>query len=64
MALVVERQDPETGERAILAVARLSKPHQTAEAEFAMLVSDAFQGRGLGGELLRRLVQIGRDEKL
>ncbi len=64
MALVVERKDPKTGERAILAIGRLSKLHQTAEAEFAILVSDAFQGHGFGGELLRRLVQIGRDEKL
>jgi acetyltransferase len=64
MALVVERKDPNTNERAILAVGRLSKVHQTAEAEFAILVSDAHQGHGFGGELLRRLVQIGRDEKL
>jgi acetyltransferase len=64
MALVVERKDPGTNERAILAVGRLSKVHQTAEAEFAILVSDAHQGHGFGGELLRRLVQIGRDEKL
>jgi acetyltransferase len=64
MALVVERKDPNTGERAILAIGRLSKLHQTAEAEFAILVSDAYQGHGFGVELLRRLVQIGRDEKL
>jgi len=64
MALVVERKDPQTGERAILAIGRLSKVHQTAEAEFAILVSDAYQGHGFGVELLRRLVQIGRDEKL
>jgi len=64
MALVVERKDPKTGERAILAIGRLSKVHQTAEAEFAILVSDAYQGHGFGGELLRRLVEIGRDEKL
>ena len=64
MALVVERKDPNTGKHAILAIGRLSKVHQTAEAEFAILVSDAYQGHGFGGELLRRLVQIGRDEKL
>jgi len=64
MALVVERKDPATGERAILAIGRLSKLHQTPEAEFAILVSDAYQGHGFGGELLQRLVQIGRDEKL
>ena len=64
MALVVESKDPKTDERAILAIGRLSKLHQTAEAEFAILVNDANQGHGFGGELLRRLVQIGRDEKL
>ena len=64
MALVVERLDPKTGEHAILAIGRLSKLHQTAEAEFAILVSDAYQGHGFGGELLHRLVGIGRDEKL
>jgi acetyltransferase len=31
-------------------------------AEFAILVSDAWQHRGLGKELLRRLVAIGRSE--
>ncbi len=64
MALVVERTDAKTGERAILAIGRLSKLHQSAEAEFAILVSDAYHGHGFGGELLRRLVQVGRDEKL
>ncbi len=31
---------------------------------FALLVADEYQRRGIGTELLRRLVQIGRDEKL
>jgi acetyltransferase len=64
MALVVEYQNPETGVSEILAVGRLSKLHGINEAEFAMLVSDPYQKQGLGTELLRRLVQIGRDEKL
>ena len=29
-----------------------------------MLISDRWQGLGLGTELLKRLVQVGRDEKL
>ena len=33
-------------------------------AEFAILVTDQFQRRGLGSELLRRLIQVGRDESL
>ena len=64
MALVVDRKDPQSGEHSILAVGRLSRLHMAPEAEFAILVSDAHQRRGFGSELLRRLVQIGHDEKL
>jgi acetyltransferase len=64
MALVAERRNPETGESEILAVGRLSKIHGTTEAEVAVLVSDQWQGRGLGRELLARLLMVGADEKL
>jgi len=64
LALVVERYNPQTDERRILAVGRLIKLHRMNEAEFALLVSDQFQGQGLGTELLRRLIQVGRDEHL
>jgi len=64
MALVAERMHPQTGERDILGVGRLSKLHGTDEAEFPILIGDQFQRHGLGTELLRRLVGIGRDEKL
>lgn len=64
IALVTELKDPETGEPEILAVGRLSRIHGTQDAEFSMLVSDRVQCQGLGTELLRRLIQIGRDEHL
>jgi acetyltransferase len=64
MALVVEHPDEESGEPEIVAVGRLTKQFGTEEAEFAMLVLDAYQREGLGTELLRRLVEIGRDEGL
>jgi acetyltransferase len=64
MVLVADRQDPETSEHRILAVARLSKLHGTNQAEFALIVSDSYQQRGLGTELLRRMLQIGQEEKL
>jgi acetyltransferase len=64
MALVILKQDPQTLQQEILAVGRLSKVHGTGVAEFAILVSDLWQGRGLGRELLTRLVEIGRKEKL
>ena len=52
MALVAERRNPETGESEILGVGRLMKIHGTREAEVAVLISDKWQGRGLGKELL------------
>ncbi len=64
MALVGERKDPKTGEREILGVGRLSKLHADNEAEVAVLISDKYQGKGLGTELLRRIVQIARNEKI
>ena len=48
----------------ILGVGRLTKEHGIDEAEFAILVSDAWQGKGLGSELLRTLVQVGRQENV
>jgi acetyltransferase len=64
MALVAVRRNPETGESDILGVSRLVKILGTREAEVAVLVSDQWQGRGLGKELLGRLVTIGANEKL
>jgi acetyltransferase len=64
MALVVERDDPETGARAIIGVGRLIKLAGRNEAEWAILVSDAYQGQGIGSELLRRLIVVARDEHL
>ena len=64
MALVVERRDPETGHPEILGVGRLSRLHRVNEAEFALLVSDQWQGHGLGSHLLHALVRVARDEKL
>ncbi|MEO1349998.1 MAG: bifunctional acetate--CoA ligase family protein/GNAT family N-acetyltransferase [Cyanobacteria bacterium J06635_15] len=64
MALVADYDNPETGHREILAVGRLSKLHDTNEAEFAMLVADPAQRLGLGTELLERLIGIARGEGL
>lgn len=64
IALVAQRTDAATGERKIVAVGRLNKLHAGNEAEVAVLVSDQYQRLGLGNELLRRVVQIARDEKL
>ena len=58
MALVVEQKLPSSAVPAILGVARLTKLHGTESAEFAMLISDAWQGHGLGTNLLQTLVRV------
>ena len=58
MALVAERQG------GIVGVARLTRILGSNDAEVAVLVTDQFHGRGLGKELLARLVIVGGDEKL
>jgi acetyltransferase len=64
IALVAEAHDAHTGAREVLGVGRLGKINGTNDAEFALLVADRAQGKGLGTELLRRLIAIGRDEHL
>jgi acetyltransferase len=60
--LVAEHRGPQGSE--IAAVARLSKLPGGDEGEFAMLVSDQWQNRGLGTQLLRTLLGVARDENL
>ncbi len=64
IALVAEKTDAKTHRAEIIGVGRLSKIPGTNESEVAIVVADQFQRQGLGMELLRRLVKIGRDEKL
>jgi acetyltransferase len=64
MALVAERQDPVTGMGEILGVGRLTKVHGRPEAEFAIVIHDEAQGKGLGCELLSRLKDVARDERV
>ncbi len=64
IGLVIVRKDQITGEQEILAVGRLIKVPGLKDGEFALLVSDNWHHRGLGIELLKRLVEIGREEKM
>jgi acetyltransferase len=64
MALVAElpNQDHSPGE--IIAVARVIKSPLQNEGEVAAVVSDSFHRKGIGRELVNRLVAFGKDEKL
>jgi acetyltransferase len=64
IALVVDYKNPRTRRHEILGVGRLSKLHGLNEAEWAIVISDQWQGHGLGTKLLRLLAEIGRKEKL
>lgn len=65
LALIAELARPnEKGERDIIAVGRLNKIPHTNDGEFALLVGDQWQNQGLGSELLRTIVEVGRGEGL
>jgi acetyltransferase len=64
LALVADHVDPYNGQTEIMAVGRTTKIPGTEDAEFAILVADAFQRRGLGAELLRRLMAVAKQEKI
>jgi acetyltransferase len=64
MGLVADRKSSENGEHEILGVGRLTKVPATDEAQFAVLIADPVQRSGLGTELVRRLLDIGRQEKI
>jgi acetyltransferase len=64
ITLVAEKHDPQSKESSILAAARMSKMHGMNEARFTVLVSDLSHGMGLGSQLVKRLVDVGRAEKL
>lgn len=65
MVLVAEKENPQTGEPQIIAVARLNQvqPETKSEAELAVLVSDGYQKNGLGSEMIGRLIQFAQSKK-
>jgi acetyltransferase len=64
ITLVAEQHDPGMGQGMIRGAARLSKLHGLNEARFSVLISDCCQGQGIGSELVRRIVEVSREEKL
>jgi acetyltransferase len=64
MALVADRLDVHTGRHELLGVGRLARQVQKEDAELGIVVADRYQGAGLGTELLRRLLQVARTEKI
>jgi acetyltransferase len=63
IALLAETTN-EDEEQDLMGVVRLSKLHGTDEARLSILIGDQFQGIGLGGELVRRAVDVAVSERL
>jgi acetyltransferase len=65
MALVAEPAEHDAGHsNEIIGVGRLIKHRSQPEAEFALLVSDTYQCKGLGTAILTRLLEVARHEKV
>lgn len=63
IALVAERA-LKGRQREIIAVGRINRLRGTSEAQFALLVGDPWQGRGLGTAVMKALIDVGRREGL
>jgi acetyltransferase len=57
IALVAEDTD-------IFAIARLNRTPHTDEAEFSMVITDEYQNKGLGTDLLAGMLQVAKSEKM
>lgn len=65
LALVAEIVAPDGGnEHEIIGVTRLARLHGSNAAEIGTIISDAYQCRGLGTELLSRLIGVARQERI
>jgi acetyltransferase len=64
MAMVAVRRNEKAGKDEIAAVGRLTKSYNEYDAEFGIIVSDRYQGQGLGREMLSRLLDIAGHEHL
>jgi acetyltransferase len=64
IALVADKYNAGPDELRILAASRMTKIHGEGAARFSMLVSDRCQGMGIGREILRRMIDVARQEKI
>jgi acetyltransferase len=64
MVLVAERKDSVTSEREILGIGRLNRLRGEGVAEFALVIGDPWQGKGLGTALLRVMLEVAHAEGL
>ena len=64
MALVAVCSGDDDGPERIVGVARYVRNPDLASCEFALVVADAFGGRGLGSRLMLSIIEVARDKGL
>jgi acetyltransferase len=63
ITLVALEKDKQ-GQQLVMGVSRLSKIHGGDEARLSILIADPYQGLGIGSELVKRMVDVGKGERL
>ncbi len=64
MALVAEKINERTGLPEVVGVARMTKARNRPVGEYGMIVSDRYQGHGIGKRLLNRMIEVAKAEHL
>jgi acetyltransferase len=64
IALVADRSSAKENELRILGASRMTKLYGANAARFSILISDCCQGLGIGGQILRCIIDVARKEKL
>ncbi|MBE0689353.1 MAG: GNAT family N-acetyltransferase, partial [Anaerolineae bacterium] len=64
MALVAEKINDRTGLPEVVGVARMTKMRNRPAGEYGMIVSDRYQGQGIGKRLLGRMIEVAKAEHL
>jgi acetyltransferase len=64
IALIATHQSEQSSKQQIIGVGRLSRIPGLNEAEVAVVISDAWQNRGLGTRLMKMLLQVAKDERV
>jgi acetyltransferase len=64
IALVAERFDADQGKLLIASVGRIIRLRDASAAELSLVVADDHQGMGLGTEMVRRLIEVARAERI
>lgn len=64
IALVAERTSAGENELRILGASRMTKLYGANAARFSILISDCCQGLGIGGQILRCIIDVAQKEKL